>query len=389
MVEDLVEAGRANRQHAVQHVKTDQVELAWCWTNARDEAWHSFVNGSRTPEGGTHVTAVKRAVTNALAGLATKPINPDDLRAGLIVAVHARVQHPQFQGQVKNKLLNRNVEASVYEAVRDPIDQWAKRSSRVVQAVVARAARLRAARDRFDRERDAARGLDAGGRSRALPDQLAAAPDCRPDERELFLVEGQSASGSAKKARDPRYQEVLGLKGKIPNAEQKGRAAMLENEEIRRLVTAVGAGVGDACAVKKSRVGKIMLLMDADPDGQHITALALSFLNRYMGPVVDAGIVWVVRSPLFRAVWRDRTVYGDTLEHVKAKLPKRADPVITRYKGLGECDPADLKFLAMDPATRLAQRVTRTTETSDEIARVMGRQSDIRRLLVGLGEDQL
>lgn len=386
MVDAQVAGGRANRQHATQHVKTGDVELAWCWTNARDESWHSFVNGCRTPDGGTHVTAIKRAFTNALSGATNKPVDTDDLRAGLVVAVHARVQQPQFQGQVKNKLLSRDVEAAVYDAVRAPITRWAQKSKSVVSGIVGRAVRLRAARERFDRERDAARGLDAGARGRrgiALG-RLAEAPDCKPEDRELYLVEGESAGGQAKAARDPHHQEVLGLKGKIPNAEQKTRTALFENEEIRLIVQAVGSGVGDACDARKARVGKVLLLMDADPDGLHITALALAFMCRYMAPVVRAGLVWVVRSPLFRAVWRDQTVYGDAMESVKAQFPRKAQPIITRFKGQGECSAGDLRHFAMDAKTRRIERVTVTGDSAAAIEQVMGRQADARRLLVGL-----
>lgn len=389
-IEDHIKTDKDGALHPVQVFRSDAMEVAFVWTDASDEKWFSYVNCSPTPLGGTHVTGLKRLITNTLAPKATKQIENDDLRVGLRVAIHCKVKQPQFKGQTKDALQNKETAVEVYEAMKDTVTKFLHVQAKTVESIINRAVKLKSARERFEKEKDATKNVVTFNRNKRgiLPaDKFAEAPDCKPEERETFLVEGESAGGTVKQARDTYFQEVLGLKGKIPNALQKSRGAMLENQEIKLIITAVGAGIGDKCDPKKARISKLLLLMDADPDGAHITALMISFLNRYMAPIVDAGMVWVVRSPLFKAQYKDQNVYGDSLEEVMSRLPKNAKPNITRFKGHGEAQPEDLQYYAMNAATRKLIRITRDDKTDDGLVNLMGADTNARRMLLGLEQD--
>jgi DNA gyrase/topoisomerase IV subunit B len=389
-IEDHVAKEKCDALHPVQLFKSDAIEVAFCWTNASDEKWFSYVNSSPTPLGGTHVTGLKRLITNTIAPRATKAIENDDLRVGLRVAIHVKLKNPQFKGQTKDALQNKETASEVYEALKDTVSKFVHVQSKVVDSVISRATKLKSARERFERDKDASKNVVTFNRNKrgVLPaNKFAEAPDCKPEERETFLVEGESAGGTVKQARNPYNQEVLGLKGKIPNALQKAKSSLLENEEIKMIITAVGAGIGDKCDPRKARISKLLLLMDADPDGAHITALMISFLNRYMAPIIDAGMVWVVRSPLFKAQYKDQNIYGDTLEEVMRGLPKNAKPQITRFKGHGEAEPEDLQYYAMNQQTRRLLRITRDDATDAGLQALMGADAGARRLLLGLDQD--
>lgn len=385
-IEDHVAAEKATLLHPVQVFRNDTMEVAFAWTDRSDERWFSYVNSSPTPGGGTHTTGLKRLLTNTLAPKATKDVDNDDLRVGLRVALHCKVKQPQFKGQTKDALQNKEVASEVYEALKDTINRFASTYSKVIESIVNRAAKLKTARERFERDKDASKSVVTYNRNKkgVLPGKLAEAPHCRPEDRELFLVEGESAGGTAKQARDAHFQEVLGLKGKIPNASRTARAKMLENEEISAIITAIGAGIGDKCDPRKSRVGKLLLLMDADPDGAHITALMISFLNQYMPQLIDAGMVWVVCSPLFKVQHRDQNYYGDVLADVMGRLPKNAKPSVTRFKGHGEAEPEDLQYYAMNADTRKLIQITRDPQTDAEISNLMGADAAARKVLLGL-----
>lgn len=388
-LEDHIAAEKGEMLHPVQLFKNDAMEVAFVWTDASDEKWFSYVNSSPTPLGGTHVTGLKRLLTNTLAPKATKEIDNDDLRVGLRIAIHCKVKQPQFKGQTKDALQNKETASEVYEACKDVVTKFMHVQAKTVESIINRAVKLKSARDRFEKEKDATKNVVTFNRNKkgVLPGKLVEAPNCKPEERELFLVEGESAGGTAKKARNVYHQEVLGLKGKIPNALQKAKSSILENEEIKAIITAVGAGIGDKCDPKRARIGKLMLLMDADPDGAHITALMISFLNRYMAPIVDAGMVWVVKSPLFKAQYKDQNIYGDTLEELIAKLPKNAKPDITRFKGHGEAQPEDLQYYAMNESSRKVIKVTRDAKTDEGLMNLMGADAGARRMLLGLEQD--
>jgi DNA gyrase subunit B len=388
-IDDHIAGEKCDALHPVQVFRSPTIEAAFCWTDASDEKWFSYVNSSPTPQGGTHVTGLKRLITNTLSPKATKQIENDDLRVGLRVAIHVKIKNPQFKGQTKDALQNKETASEVYDALKDTLSKFVHTQGKTVDSIIQRAVKLKGARDRFERDKDASKNVVTFNRNKrgVLPaNKFAEAPDCKPEERETFLVEGESAGGTVKQARDPYYQEVLGLKGKIPNALQKARSSLLENDEIRMIITAIGAGIGDKCDPKKARISKLLLLMDADPDGQHITSLMLAFLNRYMSPIVDAGMVWVVRSPLFKAQYRDQNIYGDSLDEVMKGLPRNAKPLITRFKGHGEAQPEDLQYYAMHASTRKLIRITRDSETDAGLQGLMGADAGARRMLLGIDD---
>ncbi len=374
--------------HDVVHVKNDWFEAAFVWTDANNEQWSSFANSSLTPEGGTHVTGFKRSITNNLGPKATKAIETDDLRTGLIAAVHVKVKEPQFKGQTKDRLMNRETESAVYDVMKDVLNDFVTKNTKVVDAIVARAVKIKSARDKFVKEKDASKAvvLVKKDKKGVLPGKLFEAPNCKPVERELYLCEGDSAGGGAKLARFQYNQEVLALKGKIPNALTKSRSMILENEELSNIITCVSAGIGDKCNPSKSRVGKILLLMDADPDGQHITALMLAFFQTYMPQVIEAGMLHIVNSPLFRGKWKDKNYFGNTIDEIKQKLPGNASPSITRLKGHGECRMEELREYAMDPATRSLTMVTLDSLSNQRLSELLGSDAGVRKTLLGLSD---
>lgn len=377
--------------------RTDEFEIALVWTDADGEAWRSFVNVSNTPDHGTHVHGAKQSVMRTLNAQSKVRHRGEDLRDGLVAVIHAFVSEPKFRGQTKTRLENKEVSESVAEAVDEILNRFFLNNPDVLKDILARAGRLRDARSKFRAQQKAIKGTKlARGARGILPGKLCEAPDVGPTDRELFIVEGDSAFGTVRDARVQKkirgrkvhYQEVFPLRGKLVNAARKDELEkVLKNEEIKNIVLALGTGVGDAFDLSRIRYRALYILMDADPDGRHISALLLSFFARFMPDLIAEDKVRVVLNPLFMGVSKTSRVYGNTIEDVKKQLGKTSQYRIQRFKGLGESDAKDLRIYAMDPKTRQVLRVSWDGEEDQKLVlRYMGLDSSARKEILNIVE---
>ncbi len=348
------------------------VALAMRYNTGYQENVLSFVNNINTHEGGTHVSGFRRALTRILkqyadnSGLlknAKVELSGEDFREGLTAVLSVKVAEPQFEGQTKTKLGNGEVAGLVESLVAQRLAEWLddhpKEARTIVQKVILSAqARTAARRARELVQRKSAFG--GGG----LPGKLADCASKDPAESELYLVEGDSAGGSAKQARDRHFQAILPLRGKILNVEKARLDKILDNEEIKNIVTALGVGLSgntDEIHFDKLRYHTIVLMTDADVDGAHIRTLLLTFFYRYLRPLVEAGTIYIAQPPLYRAKKGSAEIYAWTDEQLAAAVEQLGGGKsvgIQRYKGLGEMNPEQLWETTMDPGTRILQQVT-------------------------------
>jgi DNA gyrase/topoisomerase IV subunit B len=345
------------------------LDLAVAWTDVPREHVLSYVNGIPTLDGGTHEQGFRDALTKSVRnfidthGLLPRGLNlvVEDLREGVCAVLSIRIKDPQFQGQTKGRLNNPEVRGAVDGAVRPLLERWLHENrslgeaiaNRVVQAAKARLASRQA-------EAEVRRKTATSGRLH-LPGKLADCSSSSPSECELFIVEGDSAGGSAKQARDRRTQAVLPLRGKVLNAEQAGLKKVLENEELSNVVLALGCGIGDEFRLDRLRYGRVVLLMDADSDGHHITTLLLTFMYKYLEPLLAHGHVFLALPPLYRINVGKTTHWAlddADRDRILRKVSARAKPEITRFKGLGEMPPKTLYETTLDPTKRRLLQVT-------------------------------
>jgi DNA gyrase subunit B len=368
-----------------------RVELALQWTESLDYYMRSYVNGIRTKDGGTHENGVGAAVVKAVRGfIEAKKIvvkgltlSAEDIREGAVALLSVYVREPQFQGQTKDRLNNPEVAGVVENTLRPALEQWLLENPSSADAIVARgiqSARARAARKAATQ--DVMRKSATSTRLN-LPGKLADCSSTDPDECELFIVEGDSAGGSAKQGRDRRTQAILPLRGKVLNTEAASTLKVMGNKELQDLVTALGCGVGDKYDPSKLRYSRVFLLMDADSDGQHISTLLLTFFYRHLPGLLRSGHVYLAQPPLFRIDAGQDTHWAlDELERdrIVAALPKNVKPRIARFKGLGEMNANELKMTALDPGRRRALRVVidGEVETDRVLNQLLGKDPQAR-----------
>ena len=346
-----------------------QVELALTWTESPKTKLRSFVNGIPTRDGGTHEQGLKDAIVKALRSfmdahqLAPKGISltSDDIREGTTAIVSVLLTDPQFQGQTKDKLNNPEARSMVEAAVRPILEQWLHDNKSRGEAIILRAVQAARARVASRQAATAVRRKTVTSTRLNLPGKLSDCSSSDPSETELFIVEGDSAGGSAKQGRDRKRQAILPLRGKVLNAEQATLKKVTSNEELNNIVTALGVGLGDDINPDKLRYGRIILLMDADSDGHHITTLLLTFLYRYMRPLIEQGYIYIAQPPLYRINVGKKSWWAQDdadRDQILSTLPARAKPEITRFKGLGEMPPKTLFETTLNPATRRLIQVT-------------------------------
>jgi len=346
-----------------------EVSIAVAWTDASREKTLSYVNAIPTADGGTHEQGWRDALLKALrAFIDTHSLAPrgvamtaDDLREGVLSILSVRVRDPQFQGQTKGRLNNPEVRGAVDAALRPLFERWLHENRSIGEAIVARAVQAARARIASRQAANNVRRKSATSSKLALPGKLADCSSTDPEECELFIVEGDSAGGSAKQGRDRRTQAILPLRGKVLNAEQATLKKVLANEELNNVVTALGCGVGTDFREDRLRYQRIVLLMDADSDGHHITTLLLTFFYRYMTQLIELGYIYIALPPLYRINVGKQTWWAlddRDRDRILADLPARAKPEITRFKGLGEMPPKTLFETTLDPENRRLIQVT-------------------------------
>jgi DNA gyrase/topoisomerase IV subunit B len=347
-----------------------RLELALQWTESTDDHIRTYVNSVPTPDGGTHDAGLRSAVVKAVRNyISTHKLDPkgvtltaEDIREGVVAVLSTYVHDPQFQSQTKNRLNNPEIAGQVEAMVRPALENYLNGNPNWAQAVVARTIVAARAREASRAAQQAVSRKTAVSHRLNLPGKLADCASTNPGESELFIVEGDSAGGSAKQGRDRRTQAILPLRGKVLNAEQANNQKLLANKELQDIVSALGCGMGEGIDPSKLRYGRIFLLMDADADGHHIATLLLTFFFRHMRPLIDAGHVYLAQPPLYRIDIGKQTYWAlDDLHKeriLKQHAKGNAKPSITRFKGLGEMNPETLKQTTLDPKTRQALRVT-------------------------------
>ena len=348
------------------------VELAMRYNTGYQENVLSFVNNINTHEGGTHVSGFRRALTRTLKAYADNNdllkkakvnLSGDDFREGLTAVLSVKVQEPQFEGQTKTKLGNSDVQGAVESLVASKLGEWLEDHPREAKTIVQKVILSAQARTAARRARELVQRKSAFGGG-GLPGKLADCASKDASESELYLVEGDSAGGSAKQARDRHFQAILPLRGKILNVEKARLDKILDNEEIKNMVTALGVQIAagaDEFNDDKLRYHKVVLMTDADVDGAHIRTLLLTFIYRYLRPLLEAGYIYIALPPLYRAKKGTKEIYcwnDRQLEEAIAELGGAKGVGVQRYKGLGEMNPEQLWSTTMDPDHRMLQIVT-------------------------------
>jgi len=354
-----------------------ELEVALKYVSDTAERIHSYVNNIRTTEGGTHVTGFKTAISKVLLDFAREnkikeQLTGDDCREGLIAVVSVKIPNPQFEGQTKTKLGNQEVKGVVESLVVEEFREYLTHNTSVLKTLLEKirlAARARIAAKRAKELVRRKSALDTG----ILPGKLADCTEKDPEKCELYIVEGESAGGSAKQGRDRRYQAILPLKGKILNVEKSSLDKILSNDEIKTIITAIGAGIGNSFNPSKSRYGRIIIMTDADVDGAHIRTLLLTFFYRHMKPLIERGMLYIAQPPLYKIESGKKVFYAYSDEDMKKIVDdleaQGKKYTVQRYKGLGEMNPDQLWNTTMDPVNRKMYRVT--LEDAEEAERIL------------------
>jgi DNA gyrase subunit B len=371
------------------------VEVAIEYIDSYTETVYTYANNINTHEGGTHLSGFKSALTRVLndflkkEGLDKKLPNPltgDDVREGLVAIVSIKIPQPQFEGQTKMKLGNSEVKGLVESATNENLTQFFEENPQVIRKILEKCIQSASARLAAKKARDLTRRKSALENDR-LPGKLADCSESDPELCELFLVEGDSAGGSAKQGRDRKFQAILPLKGKILNVEKSRLDKVLSNEEITTMITAIGTGIGtDEFDISKARYKKIVIMTDADVDGSHITTLILTFFFRYMNEIIKSGYLYIAQPPLYHIKANKEAVYVYNEEEREKFIKAHKDEKITiqRYKGLGEMNPEQLWETTMDPERRtmLKVRIDDDIEAEEIFSMLMGDEVEPRRKFI-------
>ena len=376
-------------------VKDDTVvEIAMQYNDSYQENIYSFVNNINTEEGGTHLAGFKLALTRAANDFARKQgilkdkdsnLSGDDVREGLTCVISLKIREPQFEGQTKTKLGNSEVRGIVDSIVTEGLSEYFDENPAITKRIIDKAIMAARAREAARKARELTRRKNALEVS-SLPGKLADCSVKDPEQAEIYLVEGDSAGGSAKQGRDRRFQAILPLRGKILNVEKARLDKIFANAEIRTMITAFGTGISEDFDLSKRRYGKIIIMTDADVDGAHIRTLLLTFLYRYMKPLIEHGHVYIAQPPLYQIRKGKKHWYTYSDDELSKKLDEvgRDGVTVQRYKGLGEMNPEQLWETTMDPEGRTMLRVEmEDAEEADELFTIlMGDKVEPRRQFI-------
>ena len=369
------------------------VEIAIQYTSSYSENTYSFVNNINTPEGGTHLEGFKRSLTKCFNDYARKynilkekdaNLVGDDIREGMTAVVSVKVSEPQFEGQTKTKLGNSNVTGIVTGIMNDKLADYLEENPTIAKTILEKCISAARAREAARKARDLARRKTAL-ESNSLPGKLADCSEKDPDKCELYLVEGDSAGGSAKQGRDRKFQAILSMWGKMLNVEKTRIDKIYNNDKLSPVIMAIGAGIGSDFDISKIRYGKIIMMADADVDGAHIRTLLLTFFFRYMRPLLEAGRVYSAQPPLYKITKKGlkEEIYCYSDEELNKKLEEvgKEGAAIQRYKGLGEMNPDQLWETTMDPERRTLVKIKlEDAAKADEIFTIlMGDEVEPRR----------
>ncbi len=366
-----------------------KVEVAFQHTKDYSERLLGYVNNIHTPEGGTHITGFRAAMTRILNNYAKNnnlfkkkdmSLSTEDLKEGLSAVVSCRVMEPEFEGQTKQKLGNAEVRGIVETIMGEQLTVYLELHPDVGRAICEKAVLAQQARDAARQARENTRRKTAMEANSTLPGKLADCQSKNVDETELFIVEGDSAGGSAKLGRDRKFQAILPLWGKMLNVERVQPSKVYNNDKLQPVIAALGTGVGNDFDINKLRYGKIVIMADADVDGSHIAILLLTFFYRYMPELIKQGHIFVAKPPLYKLTRGKKEYYAYTDEELDALLkklgPAKGKDNIQRYKGLGEMNPEQLWETTMDPNRRIMRAVyfddIRAEETEDLVVTLMG-----------------
>ena len=370
------------------------VEVAMQHNDSYTENIYTFVNNINTPEGGTHLAGFKSALTRTFNDYARKnkllkenepPLSGEDIREGITAIISVKIEEPQFEGQTKQKLGNSEARTAVDAIVSEQLTYFLEQNPTVAKIICEKSILAKRARDAARKAREMTRRKSALD-GMALPGKLADCSDKNPENCEIYIVEGDSAGGSAKEARNKSNQAILPLRGKILNVEKARLDRIYGNAEIRAMITAFGTGIHEDFDISKLRYNKIIIMTDADVDGAHISTLLLTFLYRFMPELIRQGHVYLAQPPLFKIEKNNRVWYAysdEELDSILKEIGRDNNNKIQRYKGLGEMDAEQLWETTMDPERRILLRVMIDSETASEVdltfATLMGDQVEPRR----------
>jgi len=368
-----------------------EVEIAIQYTDGYTENIFTFANNINTHEGGTHLSGFKGALTRVLNDYGKKnglfenesfSLTGEDCREGITTVISCKVRHPQFEGQTKTKLGNSEVRGIVESLTNEKLSEFFEENPSVARAIIDKAINASRAREAARKARELTRrkGLLE---STALPGKLADCSSRDPSKTELYIVEGDSAGGSAKQGRDREFQAILPLRGKILNVEKSRMDKILKNNEILALITAIGTGIGEEFNIENARYHKIIIMTDADVDGEHIRTLLLTFFFRYMRPLIEEGYLYIAQPPLYKLSKGKQVTYAYTEREKLVKLKELGETGVSiqRYKGLGEMNPRQLWETTMNPENRMMIQVTvnDAVEADELFTILMGEKVEPRR----------
>ena len=371
--------------------KDVEVELAIQYTDSYTENIFTFANNINTHEGGTHLSGFKGALTRVLNDYGKKnklfdsenfSLSGEDCREGITTVISCKVRHPQFEGQTKTKLGNSEVRGIVESLTNEKLGEFFEETPVVARTIIDKSVTASRARDAARKARELTRrkGLLE---SSALPGKLSDCSSRDPSKTELYIVEGDSAGGSAKQGRNREFQAILPLRGKILNVEKSRMDKILKNNEILALITATGTGIGEEFDIEKARYHKIIIMTDADVDGEHIRTLLLTFFFRYMRPLIEEGYLYIAQPPLYKVSKGKQIAYAFTEQEKQQKIEEfgGTGAGIQRYKGLGEMNPGQLWETTMDPENRMTVKVTvdDAVEADELFTILMGEKVEPRR----------